>query len=68
MFGRQLVIRPYNRTLKQAPNAFHAVGVNVAAHPFVRSMVNRLMARVGITCAFIANVFVRVDRFGFRVG
>ena len=43
-----LVERADERTLEQAPHAFHSVGMNVAHNPHFLGVVHGLMARVAI--------------------
>src|SRR6266498_2486632 len=66
MFDTYLMIRTDDRTLEQTPDAFDAVGVNVADNPFFGRMINPTMLRVGIFNSPISWHFVRVDRFRFR--
>lgn len=68
MLHRKLVVGADHATLKQAPNAFNGVGVNVTAHPFLFAMVDRFMARVGVAKVAVRDIIIRVDRFGFRCG
>ena len=42
VLDRQLVVRPDDRPLQQAPYAFYGVGVNIAANPFLGVVVDRL--------------------------
>src|SRR5207247_5841021 len=58
-----IIIPADNRALREAPNAFDAISVNVANNPFFLRVINPLMLRVGILNSPIRGHFVCVDRF-----
>ena len=48
MLHRDLMIGANDGSLKQRPDIFHRVRVNIAAHPFLSRVIDRLVSRVGI--------------------
>ena len=63
MLTRNLMERPDNRTLEQAERAFHAVGMDVAAHPFFGAVIHALMLRIAVTAADIRRPVVGIEVF-----
>ena len=61
VFHTNFVVGANDRAFKQAPNAFNPVRVNVAINPFLRTVVDRFMARVVVCNAVVSRVFIRVD-------
>jgi hypothetical protein len=68
MLHAHLMIRTHNRPLKKAPDAFDAVGVDVAMHPFLLRVVDRAVLGIVVLNAAIAGMLVGVDvlRVGSR--
>src|SRR5258706_14310728 len=56
-----------DRPLKQRPDAFYGVRVNIAAYPFLLAMANRLVGRIVIRNSHITRVFVSNQALGFRL-
>ena len=54
-----------NRTLKQAPNAFNSVSVNITHNPFLFRMVDSFKTGIVVGNADIRFEFIRVYSFGF---
>lgn len=67
MTGRKLMVGTNQRALEQAPRAFGGVRVNVPAHPFFFPVVHRLVLRVFVTDADVADVPIGVDGLGVIV-
>ena|SRR5436190_3443806 len=67
MFRRQLVIRPDDGTLKQAPHALYAVSVNVSAYPFLCRIIDCFMAGIGVCYSPVVPILIRVNRLARRV-
>src|ERR1043166_323468 len=68
MLHTDLVVSTNNRAFKKAPDAFDAVGVNIAANPLFRAVADALMPRVFISDAKVSGKFIGVDGFGLRIG
>jgi hypothetical protein len=60
----ELVVRTDYGAVKQAPDAFGGVRVNLATYPFLSRVVDPLMDGVLVTYASVGAVSVRVDRLG----
>ena len=58
-----MVERTNDGTLKQTPDSLNAVGVNVAAHPFLGAVVHLLMLGVFVREVAVALPLVGVDGF-----
>ena len=61
MFSAHLVVGTDDRPLKQAPDAFDAIGMNVAPHPFLRTVIDALVLCVGVSASVVAGIVVSVD-------
>ena len=68
MLDRDSVVRADHGAFQEAPDALYGVGVNVAAHPFVIAVLDRLVARIGVLNSLVSSCFICIDRFRFRVG
>src|ERR1700722_15954367 len=66
MLGADLMIGTNDRPLKQRPDAFYGVRVDIATYPLHLTMADRLMRRVAIRNAHIPGVFVRNHPLGIR--
>jgi len=66
MLHAHFMIRTHNRPLEKAPDAFNAVGVNVAMHPFLFGMVDRAVHRVLVLNTAIARMLVGVNLLRVR--
>ena len=58
MLRTDMVKGPYDRSLKQRPSVFNAVGMDVPANPFLLFMIYSIMI-VGIIQRLISPIFVR---------
>src|SRR5438552_12170392 len=61
MLHADFVVSANDRPLKKTPNAFHSVRMNIAMYPFLRTVIDSLMLRVGIGNAFIRGKLISVD-------
>src|SRR4030095_8517376 len=68
MLNTHLMIRTYDRTLKQAPDTFNPVRVNISNNPFFGRVINPPMLSVGIFNSPIGGHFVGVNRLRVRRG
>lgn len=68
MLLRDLVERPDNRPLEQAPHALYGVSMNIAPHILHEIVVDRLMDGVSISNPSVRWQIVRVDSFHALVG
>src|SRR5579863_7770662 len=59
MLHAHLVIGPNDASLEQRPHAFHAIRVNVSAHPFLGAVIHALVLRVLVLDSAVALVFIR---------
>src|SRR5580692_2986467 len=71
VLGADLMIRTNDRPLEQRPYALNRVRVDIAAYPFLRAMVDRLMRRVGVgysnvTRSLIGYQALSICRSGFE--
>src|ERR1700733_3958787 len=66
MLHAHLMIRTDDRPLKKAPNAFNAVCMNIAVHPFLFGVIDRTVFGVVVLDAAIANVLISVNVLGTR--
>ena len=64
MLLAQLVVRTDDATLEQAPRAFDGLRVNLAAHPFLVTVIDALVPGVGVSDATIGGPLVGVDVLG----
>ena len=64
MLDRDLVIGTDDGSLQKAPDALLRVGVNIAANPFLKAVVDGLMARVRVGDALAGCPLVNVVGFG----
>src|SRR5580692_7784025 len=68
MLYTHFMVRTYYRPLKKAPDAFDAVCMDIAVHPFFLGMVDCLVARVVIADAAIRNILICINSLGIRLG
>ncbi len=68
MLHAHLMIRTHNRPLKQAPDAFDAVGVDVTMHPLLLRVIDRAVRRIVICDALVTGMLICIDvlRVGSR--
>lgn len=64
MLLAQLVVRTDDATLEQAPRAFDGLRVNLAAHPFLVTVIDALVRRVSVPDAPVGWPLVGVDVLG----
>src|SRR5260370_4073331 len=67
MLGAYLMIRTNNTAFKQAPDAFHAVCMNITAYPLFGAVVHCLMCCVFIGYAQIRRVLIGHQALSLRV-
>src|SRR6266568_623946 len=65
MLCRHLMVRTNYRPLKQAPDAFDAVGMNVATDPFFFAVIDRFVGGIVVLNATVGVPVVRHDSSGF---
>ena len=65
MLHADLVKRADERPLKQAPHILDAVGVDIAAYPFVVAVVDRLVPGIVVRDADVGAEGIGVDGLGF---
>ena len=68
MLRAQLMIRPDNRPLEEAPDVLNAVGVELSPDVFLFGMIDRLMVGVEVGNALVADPFIRHDHLCLGVG
>src|SRR6266404_9194915 len=65
MLHRDLMIRANDGSLEKRPDVFHRVRVNIAAHVFLRGVIDRLVSRVRIPASVISRKVISHNRAGF---
>src|ERR1051325_1439751 len=68
MFETKLMIRAHNRSFKERPNTFDAVGMHVTAHPFINRVIHGFMSSVLILNALVGVALIGIDRLCFVCG
>ena len=66
MLHADLMVRADDRPFQEAPDAFNAVRMNVAMHPLLRAMVDRLVLGVRVGDTFVARMLIGVDVLRLR--
>src|SRR5256885_866006 len=68
MLPAYLMIRADDRPLEKRPHAFHAVCVNVAAHPLFASVIDCLMFSVLVCDSFVSGALIGENTLSGWIG
>ena len=66
MFMADFMIGTDNRALEEAPDTLNGIGVDIATHPFLSTMVDGLMPRVVVSNSFVSRPIISVDSLSIR--